>query len=89
VNPVKAGTNTVTLNLTKGDVNTLFVSGYNQVGVEGKAAQVQAFLEEHQSKATHILRNYGQTLNILIFLAMLALLPSIPSLRHRLIVMYS
>src|SRR2546425_11992642 len=66
--------------------NTLFVSGYNQLWVEGKAAQIQEFLKEHESKAAHILRNYGQTLNSLIFLAMLALLPSIPSLRHRVIV---
>ena len=83
---VKAGTNTVVLNLKKGNANTLFVSGYDRIWVEGKAAEVREFLEEHRSKATYILRNYGQILNSLIFLAMLALLPSIPSLRHRLIV---
>jgi hypothetical protein len=83
---VKAGTNTVVLNLKKGDANTLFVSGYDRIWVEGKAAEVKEFLEQHQSKATYILRKYGQTLNSLIFLAMLALLPSILSLRHRLIV---
>ncbi len=80
---VKAGTNTVVLNLKKGDANTLFVSGYDRIWVEGKAAEVKEFLDEHQTKATYILRNYGQTLNLLVFLAMLALLPSIPSLRHR------
>lgn len=83
---MKAGTNTAVLNLKKGDANTLFVSGYDQIWVEGKAAEAREFLDEHQSKATYILRNYGQTLNSLIFLAMLALLPSISSLRHRVIV---
>jgi hypothetical protein len=83
---VKAGTNTVVVNLKKGDANTLFVSGYDRIWVEGKAAEVKEFLDEHQTKATYILRNYGQTLNSLIFLAMLAFLPSIPSLRHRVIV---
>jgi hypothetical protein len=80
---VQAGTKTVVLNLKKADANTLFVSGYDRIWVEGKAAEVKEFLDEHQSKATYILRNYGQTLNSLIFLAMLALLPSIPSLRNR------
>src|ERR1019366_4224468 len=82
---VNAGTNTVILNLKKSDRNTLFVSGYNQLWVEGKAAQIQDFLREHESKAAHILRSYGSTLNSIIFLAMLAFLPSIPSLRHRLV----
>jgi hypothetical protein len=83
---VKAGTNTVALNLKKGDANTLFVSGYDRIWVEGKAAEVKEFLEEHQSKATYVLRNYGQILNSVIFLTMLALLPSIPSVRHRVVV---
>ncbi len=83
---VKAGTNTVVLNLKKADPNTLFVSGYDRIWVEGKAAEVKQFLDEHQTKAAYILRNYGQTLNSLIFLALLAFLPSIPSLRHRVIV---
>ena len=56
---VKAGTSTVTLNLKKSNPSTLFVSGYNQVWVEGKAAQVTAFLEEYESRATYILRKYG------------------------------
>lgn len=80
------GTNTVVLNLKKGEANTLYVSGYDRIWVEGKAAEVREFLEEHESKATYILRNYGQTLNSVIFLAMLALLPSIAVLRHRLII---
>jgi hypothetical protein len=83
---VQVGTRTVTLNLKENDRNTLFVSGYDQVWVEGKAAQIEAFLQEHESKATHILRNYGSSLNGAIFLAMLAFLPSIPSLGKRLIV---
>jgi hypothetical protein len=83
---VSAGTKTVVLNLKKSDANTLFVSGYDRIWVEGKAAEVKEFLEEHQSTATYILRKYGQNLNTAIFLAMLALLPSIPSLRNRLIV---
>jgi hypothetical protein len=83
---INVGTNTVVLNLKKGETNTLYVSGYDRIWVEGKAAEVRAFLEEHESKATYILRNYGQTLNTLIFLSMLALLPSIAALKHRLII---
>jgi hypothetical protein len=80
------GTSTVTLNLKKNDRNTLFISGYNQLWVEGKSAQIQDFLREHESKGAHILRSYGSNLNFMIFLVMLAFLPSISSLRHRLIV---
>jgi hypothetical protein len=83
---VKVGTSTVTLNLKQNDRNILFVSGYDQVWVEGKAAQIEQFLQEHESKATHILRNFGGILNSIIFLAMLAFLPSIPSLGRRLII---
>jgi hypothetical protein len=81
---INAGTKTVTLNLKKNESNTLFVSGYDRVWVEGKASQIESFLQYHESKATHVLRRYGDNLNSIIFLLMLAFLPSIPSLGDRL-----
>ena len=74
------------LNLKQNDPSILFVSGDDKVWVEGKAAQIKEFLDYHESKVTHILRNYGGVLNSIIFLAMLALLPSIQYLRQRVIV---
>jgi len=81
---VHAGNNTVVITLKRHEPNTLYVSGYDRVWVEGKAAQIENFLRHHESKATHILRRYGSHLNSIIFLAMLAFLPSIPSVRNRL-----
>jgi hypothetical protein len=81
---VHTGNNTVVVTLKQHEPNTLYVSGYDRVWVEGKAAQLESFLRHHESKATHILRRYGSNLNSIIFLAMLAFLPSVPSLRDRL-----
>lgn len=81
---VKMGNNTVVVTLKRNDPNTLYVSGYDRVWVEGKAAQIENFLQHHESKAAHILRRYGSNLNGIIFLVMLAFLPSVPSLRERL-----
>lgn len=83
---VNVGKRTVLLTLKRNDPSTLFVSGDDKVWVEGKSAQVREYLEDHKSKATYILRNYGQFLNSVVFLAMLAVLPSVPYLRHRFIV---
>jgi hypothetical protein len=86
---VHAGNNTVVVTLKRHEPNTLYISGYDRVWVEGKAAQIENFLRHHESKATHILRRYGSYLNSIIFLAMLAFLPSVPSLRDRLeVVLY-
>jgi hypothetical protein len=81
---IQAGTSTLTLTLKQNDPNTLFVSGYDRVWVEGKAAQIEAFLQHHESKAAHFVRNYGAILNSIIFLLMLAFLPSVPFLKERL-----
>ena len=85
---IKAGTNTVIVNLKKRENNILYVSGYNQIWVEGKAVEVRAFLEEHESRGTHFWRRYGSNVNSFLFLAMLALLPSIQSLIERVIVVF-
>src|SRR5260370_13330875 len=81
---LRHGNNTVMVTLKKNEPNTLFVSGYDRVWVEGKAAQIEHFLEHHESKAAHILRQYGANLNGIIFLLMLAFLPSVPLLVDRL-----
>jgi len=84
---VKTGTNTVTINLKHREPNILFVSGYDPIWVEGKAAALRSFLEEHESRATHFWRKYGSYANTIIFLALLALLPSIPDLLKRVTVL--
>ncbi len=81
---IHTGNKTVLVTLTRHQPNTLYVSGYDRVWVEGKAAQLEGFLKHHESKATYILRRYGSFLNSIIFLAMLAFLPSVPLLRNRL-----
>jgi hypothetical protein len=81
---VRKGNNTVTVTLKRNGPNTLYVSGYDRVWVEGKAAQIENFLHNHESKVAYYLRRYGGNLNQIIFLAMLAFLPSIHSLRDRL-----
>ncbi len=86
---LRQGNNTVMVTLKKNEPNTLFVSGYDRVWVEGKAAQLEHFLEHHESKAANILRRYGTNLNSIIFLLMLAFLPSVPLLRDRLKVIAS
>ncbi len=80
---IQAGTRTVTLALKRDDPNTLFVSGYDRIWVEGKAAQVESFLQHYESKAASFIRRHGQILNSIIFLLMLGFLPSIPSLTDR------
>lgn len=81
---IQSGSKTVTVTLKRNDPNTLYVSGYDRVWVEGKAAQIEGFLKYHESKTANILRRYGSILNSVIFLLMLAFLPSVPSLRDRL-----
>jgi hypothetical protein len=81
---IRAGNNTCVVTLKKDQPNTLYVSGYDRVWVEGKATQIEHFLEYHETKATHFLRKFGSTLNTIIFLLMLAFLPSVPSLTNRL-----
>lgn len=80
---LQAVTRTVTLSLKRDGPNTLFVSGYDRIWVEGKVAQIESFLKHHESKAINFIREYGQILNWIIFLLMLGFLPSIPSLADR------
>jgi hypothetical protein len=82
---VNMGTRTVTLTFTKAQnqQNTLFVSGYDRTWVEGKAAEVEACLKEHESKTAAFLKKQGPNLNGALFLLMLGFLPSIPSLENR------
>jgi hypothetical protein len=79
-----AGNRSVAVSLKQNEWNTLVVTGYDRVWVEGKAAQIESFLQNHESKTTHFLRKYGSNVNTVVFLAMLALLPSIPYLEQRL-----
>ncbi|MGA7525432.1 MAG: hypothetical protein WBW84_23480 [Acidobacteriaceae bacterium] len=80
---VNRGHRVVTVRLMKDGPNTIYVSGYDRIWVEGKARQVDVFLGNYRSKIVGFWRKYGNNANGLIFLAMLAVLPSIPSLINR------
>jgi hypothetical protein len=81
------GNRTVVVRLTKDGPNTIFVSGYDQVWVEGKARQVELFLSNHMSRFAGFWRKYGNNANGVLFLILLGLLPSVPSLRDRFVVL--
>jgi hypothetical protein len=82
----RSGDRTVVVRLIKDGPNTIFVSGHDAVWVEGKARQVEYFLSNHKSKLAGFWRKYGNNANSILFLLLLGLLPSIPSLRDRLVV---
>ena len=77
------GSKVVTVTFKKHEPNTLFVSDYDRIWVEGKAAEIKEFLRDRESKAARFLRTHGPNLNSLIFLLLLWFLPSIHSLRQR------
>jgi hypothetical protein len=76
----------VNVTFKKSDSNILFVSGEDNIWVEGKAAEISAYIGRHENKLARVLKKYGSNLNSLIFLLLLALLPGIASARNRLLV---
>ena len=83
---INNGSRVATLILKRNDPNTLSVSGPDQIWVEGKAAAIQAFLKEHETRITRFLRSYGPQVNSVIFLLLIALLPSISLIWQRLVI---
>jgi hypothetical protein len=81
------GTRTVVVRLTQNGPNTVYVSGHDRVWVEGKARQVELFLSNYKSKLVGFWRKYGNNANAVIFLVLLGLLPSVPSLFNRFVVL--
>ena len=73
----------VTIAFKKSDTNTIFVSGADNTWVEGKAAETVGFLSRHESRLWRFLKRWGSYLNAVIFLSLLAVLPSVPSMRGR------
>lgn len=85
----KTGNRTVVVRLTKEGPNSIFVSGYDRVWVEGKASQVDLFLSSRKSRFAGFWRKYGNNANGVLFLILLGLLPSVPSLPNRIIVVFA
>lgn len=77
------GTKTVTVTFKPNEPNTLFVSDYDRTWVEGKAAEIEIFLQKRESRVAKFLKKYGPNVNSLIFLAMLVFLPSVESILER------
>jgi hypothetical protein len=77
------GFKTVVVRLIKDGQNTIYVSGYDRIWVEGKARQIEVFLKNYQSKTVGFWRKYGANVNGLLFLVLIGILPSIPSLSNR------
>jgi hypothetical protein len=80
------GERQVFVRLMKDGPNTVFVAGYDRIWVEGKARQIELFLQNCESKIIGFWRNYGVNLNGVVFLALLCFLPGIPSIRNRFVV---
>ncbi len=80
----KLGFKTVVVRLIKDGQNTIYVSGYDRVWVEGKARQVEMLLMNYQSRTIGFWRKYGGNANAIVFLILLGILPSVPSIADRL-----
>jgi hypothetical protein len=80
---LQLGQQTVVVRLMQSGPNTVFVSGYNRIWVEGKVRQIEVFLQNYESKIIGFWRKHGGNANGIVFLALLGILPSIPSLFNR------
>ena len=79
---MNAGTRSIFLTFKGKEPSSLIVNGDDAIWVEGKAAQILNLLHQYEVKTIQYVRKYGPYLNSIIFLALLALLPSIESIRH-------
>jgi hypothetical protein len=77
------GFKTVVVRLVKDGQNTVYVSGYDRIWVEGKAKQIEVALMDYQNRMIGFWRKYGANLNGIVFLALLWILPSVPSILDR------
>jgi hypothetical protein len=77
------GGKSIYLYLKDKDQSTLVVNGNEQIWVDGKVEQIKRALSHAEVKAVGYVRKYGPELNGLIFLALLAFLPSVDSVSHR------
>lgn len=78
------GTRSINVSFKKHAENLLFVSGYDRTWVEGKAAEIIQLLTGWESKTARLLRKYGPYVNSIIFLLLLAFLPSVRRIGQRL-----
>jgi len=79
------GYRAVVINLKKHEPNSLFVFGTDGTWVEGKCAEVKAYLQDYQTRIGYLYRQHGLWINSILFLGMLAVLPSVPTIRQRLL----
>jgi hypothetical protein len=80
----KVGTKTIVVRLVKDGQNTVFVSGYDRIWVEGKAQQIELLVGNYKNKIISFWRNHGGNANAIVFLVLLAILPSVPLIANRL-----
>jgi hypothetical protein len=77
------GLKSIYLYLKDKEQSTLVVNGTEQIWVDGKVEQIKRTLGSAEVKAVKYVRKYGPELNGIIFLALLAFLPSVDSVFHR------
>ena len=77
------GGKSIYLYLKDKEQSTLVVNGNEQIWVDGKVEQIKRALSHAEVKAIKYVRKYGPELNGIIFLALLAFLPSVDSVWHR------
>jgi hypothetical protein len=80
----KLGYKTVVVRLVKEGQNTVFVSGYDRIWVEGKAKQIETALLDYQNRIVGFWRKHGSNANGIVFLILLGILPSVPLILNRL-----
>lgn len=80
---LNVGTRSIFLTLKDKEPSSLVINGYDPIWVDGKISQITGILRFSEAKAIKLIRRYGPELNGVIFLALLAFLPSIGSLWHR------
>jgi hypothetical protein len=73
----------VTLNFKPTDENNAFVSGDNPTWVNGRATEIEDYINRFKSKSSIIFTKYGNVINSIIFLSVLVALPSLTSIGAR------
>jgi hypothetical protein len=80
---VGMGYKALTLHFTEFDQNTLTLMADDPYWVEGKAQDISNYIQRHRAIVNNLYRKYGSRISNLVFLFMLAVAPSIPSLSGR------
>jgi hypothetical protein len=79
------GYKVVNINFNPTEGNTAYVSGNSDTWVNGRAAEIEDYINRYKSKTNFIFSKFGPVINSIIFLSILTLLPSFSSVIARVI----